>query len=294
MGPPHFAPQAVYWTETGLFLMPLRDHTLRPDVPPLSQLHLPASTNSLAENSPKYEVSSIAELPGATPQPWSDPRPGVPAGELHKHRVESVVLGNQRSVAVYTPPGYRKEEKGYPWLLLFDEATYQSQVPAPVILDNLIAERRIAPMVAVLLNYPTQDARERELFANPRFADFVSQELVPWVSREYHISTDSTKNVVGGLSAGGFAAACLAVHHSEIFGNVISQSGAFWWAPKRDEGEEPKWLAREYASSARQPVKFYLEAGMFGTTSKAAGGQILETSRHLRDVFRAKGYRGRI
>jgi len=271
MGPPHFAPQAVYWTETGLFLMPLRDHTLRPDVPPLSQLHLPASTNSLAENSPKYEVSSIAELPGATPQPWSDPRPGVPAGELHKHRVESVVLGNQRSVAVYTPPGYRKEEKGYPWLLLFDEATYQSQVPAPVILDNLIAERRIAPMVAVLLNYPTQDARERELFANPRFADFVSQELVPWVSREYHISTDSTKNVVGGLSAGGFAAACLAVHHSEIFGNVISQSGAFWWAPKRDEGEEPKWLAREYASSARQPVKFYLEAGMFENDIKGSG-----------------------
>jgi enterochelin esterase-like enzyme len=238
----------------------------------------------------KYEVSSIAELPGATPQRWSDPRPGAPVGELHKTSVESAVLGNQRSVTVYTPPGYQKEGPACPWLLLFDADTYQSQVPAPVILDNLIAERRIAPMVAVLVNYPTQGARERELFANPHFADFVSQELVPWVSREYHVSTDPTKNVIGGLSAGGFAAAYLALDHSEIFGNVISQSGAFWWAPERDEGEEPNWLAREYASRPRQPVKFYLEAGMFENDIKGSGGQILETSRTLRDVLRAKGY----
>jgi len=100
----------------------------------------------------------------------------------------------------------------------------------------------------------------------------------------------ATKNAIGGLSDGGFAAAYLALHHSEIFGNANSQSGAFWWAPKRDEGEEPNWLAREYAFSARQPVKFYLEAGMFENDIKGSGGQILETSRHLRDVLRAKGY----
>ncbi len=139
----------------------------------------------------KYEVSSIAELPGAAPQPWSDPRPGVRVGEIHKHRVESVLLGNQRSVTVYTPPGYQKEGNAYPCLLLFDEATYQSQVPTPVILDNLLSERRIALTIAVLVDtYPTQDPRERELFANPRFADFVSQEPIRWASREYHISTD--------------------------------------------------------------------------------------------------------
>ncbi len=238
----------------------------------------------------KYEVFSIAELPGATPQAWSDPRPGVPAGKLHKHRVESAVLGNQRSVTVYTPPGYKKDGPAYPWLLLFDEVTYQSQVPAPVILDNLIAEGRIAPMIAVLLNYPTQGDRERELFANPHFADFVSQELVPWLSREYHISTDPARNVIGGLSAGGFGAAYVALHHSETFGNVISQSGAFWWSPKHGEGEEPNWLAREYAATARLPVKFYLEAGMFENDIKGSGGAILETSRALRDVLRAKGY----
>ncbi len=66
---------------------------------PLNRRRQPAETSVT-----KYEVSSIAELPGAMPQPWSDPRPGVPAGELHKHRVESAALGNQRSVTVYTRP----------------------------------------------------------------------------------------------------------------------------------------------------------------------------------------------
>jgi enterochelin esterase-like enzyme len=253
---------------------------------PLNPRRQPSDTNVT-----KYEAVSIAELPGASPQPWSDPRPGVPKGQLHKHAVQSAVLANERSVTVYTPAGYEKEGAPYPMLLLFDADTYQSQVPAPVILDNLTAERRIPPMVAVLVNYPAQDARDRELFANPRFEEFIGKELVPWVSREYHVAVDDpTRNVIGGLSAGGFAAAFIALHESKIFGNVISQSGAFWWSPKRDEDEEPNWLAREYVSNSRQPLKFYLEAGLFENDIRGAGGQILETNRHLRDVLRAKGY----
>jgi enterochelin esterase-like enzyme len=240
-------------------------------------------------NVTRYEVWSVAELPGASPQPWSDPRPGVPAGQLHQQTIQSKVLGNERSVTVYTPPGYTANANPYPMLMLFDETTYQSQVPAPVILDNLIAERRIPPMVAVLVNYPNQEARDRELFANPRFEEFICKELVPWVSEKYHVSADPSRNILGGLSAGGFAAAFIALHHSDIFGNVISQSGAFWWSPRLDQGEEPDWLAREYASSPRQPIKFYLEAGLFENDVKGSGGQILETNRHLRDVLRAKG-----
>jgi enterochelin esterase family protein len=72
--------------------------------------------------------------------------------------------------------------------------------------------------------------------------------------------------------------------------DVLSQSGAFWWSPKRDEGEEPNWLSREYISTARKPIRFYLEAGLFENDIRGTGGQILVTNRQLRDVLRAKGY----
>ena len=237
----------------------------------------------------KYEVSSIAELPGASPQPWSERKPGVPSGQVHQHRMPSAILGNERGIAVYTPFGFQKQGDRYPLLLLFDADTYQGDVPAPLILDNLIAEKRIRPTVAVLVNYPS-GARDTELFGNPAFSEFVVKELVPWMEKEYHVSIEPRSNVIGGLSAGGFAAAQIALRHPELFGNVLSQSGAFWWAPNLEKGAERNVLARDYASQPRRELRFFLEAGLFENDVSGVGGQILEHNRHLRDVLRAKGY----
>ena len=123
-----------------------------------------------------------------------------------------------------------------------------------------------------------------------RFADLIATDLAPWVEKEYHLSADPRRNVIAGLSAGGFAAAYVALRHPERFGNVLSQSGAFWWAPKVDQGEERGWLAREYIAAPRHELRFYLEAGLFENDIQGVGGQILEHNRHLRDVLRAKGY----
>jgi enterochelin esterase family protein len=235
-------------------------------------------------NVTRYEVQSIAELPGAPPQPWSTLQSGVPAGQVQSRQFRD------RPVAIYTPPGYSKDGPSYPFVLLFDATTYQTGVPAPVILDNLIAERKIPPMLAVMVDYSQPSMRDKELFGNVPFADFVAGELVPWVAREYHLRGDPRRNVIGGLSAGGFAAAFIALRHPELFGNVLSQSGAFWWSPKVDQGEERGWLVREYAAAPTRGLRFYLEAGLFENDIRGIGGQILEHNRHLRDVLRAKGY----
>ena len=79
-------------------------------------------------------------LPGAPPQPWVAPRPGVPAGRLEHHRLPSAVLGNERDVTVYTPPGYEGAGGApSPLVLLFDRGAYLAEVPTPTILDNLTA-----------------------------------------------------------------------------------------------------------------------------------------------------------
>jgi enterochelin esterase-like enzyme len=200
------------------------------------------------------------------------------------------LLNNERDIAVYTPANYQPRNTLYDLLVLFDATTYQTQVPAPVILDNLIAEKKIAPQVAVLINYPRPADRNRELACNQQFAEFLSKELLPWVRERYHVTRDPAQVTVGGLSLGGLAAAYIALHKPEDFGNVLAQSGSFWWAPRRDEGEEPNWIARQYVESPRLPLRFYLEAGAFENDIFGNGGQILETSRHLRDVLRAKGY----
>jgi enterochelin esterase family protein len=246
---------------------------------PLNPRRVPGDPNVT-----RYEVRSVAELPGASPQPWIARRSEVPAGQVQSRQFRD------RTVAVYTPPGYSKDDPAYPFVLLFDGTTYQTDVPAPAILDNLIAEKRIPPMAAILVDYPQPNMRDKELFGNETFANLVAGELVPWAAKEYHLSGDPHRNIIGGLSAGGFAAAFIALRHPELFANVLSQSGAFWWSPKVDQGEERGWLVREYAAAPKHELRFYLEAGLFENDIRGIGGQILEHNRHLRDVLRAKGY----
>jgi enterochelin esterase-like enzyme len=101
-----------------------------------------------------------------------------------------------------------------------------------VILDNLLADNRTPPLVAVLFDSP-DDVRS-ELGNSPIIAEFVAQELLPWVRRHYHIIANPAHTIVGGLSAGGCAAAYMGLRHPELFGNVLSQSGAFWqWGMER-------------------------------------------------------------
>ncbi len=235
-------------------------------------------------NITKYEVRSTVELPGAAPEPWVAKRPGVPAGRLHNHQVAG------RNVTVYTPPGYRADGPLYPLLLLFDGKTYQTEIPVPLMMDNLIEAKKIAPLVAVFVDAISPDRREEEFFGNLAYASYVADELMPWAAREYRVAAASQRNIVGGLSAGGFAAAFIALHHPEAFGKVLSQSGAFWWSPGVDQGEERGALTREYANASRHTVKFFLEAGLFENDVVGVGGQILEHNRHLRDVLTAKGY----
>jgi enterochelin esterase-like enzyme len=101
--------------------------------------------------------------------------------------------------------------------------------------------------------------------------------------------------VVGGSSYGGIAATYAGLRHSAIFGNVLCQSGSFWWAPDHDFSapdamHETGWLAKEFIKSPKLPVKFWMDAGIFEVDSRGIGGAILEPSRHMRDVLLAKGY----
>ena len=243
----------------------------------------------------RHDCQSMAELPGAPPQPWIVRNDKIPAGSVDKHKIASDLLKNERNLSVYTPPGYQAKGKPYALLVLFDEGAYLNQVPTPIILDNLIAAGKIPPMVAVLIANPSQETRSRELPPNPQFADFLATELLPWVRSHYAVTSDPQLTTVGGSSFGGIAATYAGLRHSRIFGNVLCQSGSFWWAPERmapdvDATVETGWLAKEFIKSPKLPLRFWMDAGVFEVDSRGSGGAILEPSRHMRDVLLAKGY----
>lgn len=241
---------------------------------------------------------SVLELPGAPPEPWLEPRVEVPRGRVEHLRFQSQQLGNERRLTVYLPP--QQSAEALPLLLLFDEDAYVTRVPTTTILDNLIASGRIPPLMAVLVGNPTRESRSEELPCNPRFADMMAGELLPWLAARYPFTRESSRTVVAGSSYGGLASAWLALRHPERFGRVLSLSGSFWWAPARppgfvagglDDGAEVEWLTRQFVLAPRSDVVFYLSPGLLERSAPSDGPGILETNRHLRDVLMARGQR---
>jgi enterochelin esterase-like enzyme len=260
----------------------------------------------------KFGCRSIVELPDAAPQPWIVSKPGTPTGRIEKQTIKSAIQKLDRDLIIDTPAGYKSDGPPNALLVLFDgDDILSDDFQGRTTLDNLIAARKIPPTVVVMVDN-VGDRRLVDLVANPEFADFMATELVPWVRAHYNVTRDPERTVVSGKSAGGLAAAYIGLRHPEVFGNVFSQSGAFWWSPEhsggvcaskcpedggrrsdpdsRDSRTEENWIAKQFVTSPKLRVRFFLEAGTFEVDKEGTGGDILEATRTLRDVLLAKGY----
>jgi enterochelin esterase family protein len=249
---------------------------------PLNPLYVPGVANV---------GNSVLQLPAAPGQPWIVATPGLPAGKVEEIEVESKILNSQRKAWIYVPAGYDSARSSpYPLLACFDGFVYSSPewVPSPTILDNLIRAGKIPPTLAVFIDQSAR--RNLELSNNPQFVDFVASELLPQVRKRWRATSDPAQTTVCGSSAGGLASAFAAFRHPEVFGNVLSQSGAFWPGKTRDNPEQ-EWLTRQFRDSDKLPIRFVLQAGILEIVATPLNGpSILATNRHLRDVLRAKGY----
>ena len=235
---------------------------------------------------------SVLELPDASSQLWIAPQKGVAKGKVHLHTMESKILGNERRVWVYSPAKYTAE-LGAPLslMILFDGWGYANLMPTFTILDNLIADQLIPPTVVVMPDSLDTETRLKELVFHLPFNQFLVSELMPWIYRQYAVTTDPAKTVIGGSSAGGLAAAYAALEHPQMFGNVLAQSGAFSLAPpwETDYG----WLARQYALREKSSLRFHLDVGTLEENSYQelrSRPSTLEGNRHMRDTLTEKGY----
>ena len=249
-----------------------------------------------------YEVTifSAVELPSAEPDSWSVVRPKVPTGRVQRDKFQSKLLGNERPIWIYTPHGYAADKKHYGLLVLTDGGVYVNTARVATTLDNLIAAGVIPPLVAVMVENPN---RFRELSCSSAYADFLAEEIVPWARANYRATDNPEQTIIGGASLGGLQAAFVGLKHSEVFGNVLSQSGSFAWKP--DGEKEWEWLNRQFAASPRLPLRFSFEAGLMEGTwwwrdlmtklpnappANLIDPTLLRANRNLRDTLQSKGY----
>lgn len=203
-------------------------------------------------------------------------------GSLSRQMLTSERLGNTREIALYRP---RVEQPARWTLILFDGKTYLDDYHLDRVFDGLIARHQLPPVNVVFVDSLDHSRRGKELPPNADFADFMAHELVPWL-RQQGIAVQRQKTVLAGSSYGGLASSWVALRYPRLFGNVLSLSGSYWWAP---EGEAPAWLTRQYQTSPRYPITFWLQAGRF--EQEGPNGGIYRNTLAFNQVLREKGYK---
>ncbi|MBQ0826973.1 enterochelin esterase [Streptomyces sp. RG38] len=198
-----------------------------------------------------------AELPAAPRGTDWEPRPGLPRGTVTEHTLSSARLGRSGRLWLYQPPAAVPRPAALPVLILLDGEHWQPRLGLSHLLDNLIADGRLPPLAAVLPEAVDEATRWTELSCRPAYADFLTGELLPWAARRLPLTDDPARTVIAGQSLGGLTAAYAAALAPGRFGNVLAQSGSFWWPV----GPDAEWLTRTLGAGPRLPVRFRLSCG---------------------------------
>ena len=182
---------------------------------------------------------NMVHVSGATPQLWEVAE--VPHGVVHHHFYKSKVVGDERDYYVYTPPGFDPKAKTkYPVLYLLhgysDDASGWTAVGmANLILDNLVAQGKVKPMIVVMpLGYGTPEmiklkwaVWEHPEIRQQNFDNFrkaLLTEVMPQVESGYPVSARRQDRAIAGLSMGGSESLLTGLNDIDKFAYVGSFS----------------------------------------------------------------------
>ena len=172
----------------------------------------------------------------AAPAGFDVERPGIDRGRVETVEYDSRSVGTRRKVIVYTPPRYSKET-ALPVLYLLhgigdDETGWTTSGKANVILDNLLADKKVVPMIVVMPNgraaredRPGGDFR-KQMPAFEAFEHDLLRDLIPFIESHYAVLSDRDHRAIAGLSMGGGQSLNFGLKHADAFGSVGGFSSA--------------------------------------------------------------------
>ena len=159
----------------------------------------------------------------------------VPHGDIRMKRYYSSVTNSWRRFLVYTPPGYDNGNEQYPVLYLLhgggeDERGWATQGKTDLILDNLIAEKKAAPMLIVMMdgNFGSGGLAGFGEQSLRMFENELKQSVIPFVEKNYRVAADANHRALAGLSMGGLQTLYAGIKNTNMFSHLgVFSSGWF-------------------------------------------------------------------
>lgn len=214
-------------------------------------------------------------MPEVSPSPLTIRQRNIPRGQITVHTVQTWMMNfpGHRRVTLYHPPAKER----VPLLIVYDGSEYLSRGRLPIIVDNLIAAKRIRPIAMAFLPNGGQ-RRGIEYACSDATLAWIEHDVLPLANRELNlldIKKEPGAFGVLGASFGGLMSVYTGLRLPEIFGHVLSQSAVF-------ETEGRDYVAVDLIRHAPARPKIYMDCGRIDF--------LIEDNRRMFPLLRERGF----
>jgi enterochelin esterase family protein len=218
--------------------------------------------------------------------------------------VETHHIDYQRKITVYIPAQHQAGTEA-PFMVVHDGPRGNPNMELPHILDNLIDQKRVPPIILIQIANGGGDAqghqRGKEYDTMSRvYADYIEAEVLPRVEKncQVKLTKDPDGRAAMGNSSGGSAALIMAWFRNDLYHRVLTTSGTFvnqaWpFDPKIPNGA---WDFHEtlIPKSDKKPIRLFLAVGdrdlLNPNVMRDEMHDWVEANHRMAKVLKEKGY----
>lgn len=150
---------------------------------------------------------------------------GVRNGPVQSATSTIDVFSFDKPVKVYLPPGYNNDQqRRFPVLYLLhgfpgSNSDWLINANLQNTLDELVARKELPPLLVV---FPDGNNAKGDYWDENYILAIVNE-----VDSRYRTLAYRNNRAIGGLSAGGYGAMNIGLHHNDLFSIIVSHSGYF-------------------------------------------------------------------
>lgn len=219
--------------------------------------------------------------------------------------IKSQYLNREVTVDIYFPKAF--SQLGKQQLLLINDGQDLPKMPFATMLDNLLIEKNIHPLLCIGI-HAGEDRRME--YGTARILDFMQRgakaeahnqfvlnELLPWLKKEYQLH-DSLEMAYAGFSLGGLSAIDTVWNYPNLFTLAGVFSGSLWWRSKDlDQGynEDTDRIMHQLIRMGKYQagLRFYFTTGSQDETADRNNNGIIDSiddTFGLIEELKRKGY----
>lgn len=209
-----------------------------------------------------------------------------------------------RQITVYIPAQHVAGSEA-PFMVVHDGPKEKPNMEMPRILDNLIAQKRIPPIVLIQIANGGGDAQGHQRgkeYDNMSglFAEYIETEVLPRVEKncDVKLTKDPEGRAAMGSSSGGSAALIMAWFRNDLYRRVLTTSGTFvnqaW--PFNPNYPDGAWGFHKtiIPNSPKKPIRLFISVGDYDLLNPNVMRDDMhdwvEANHRMAKVLQAKGY----